>query len=858
MASSLTMAGVLFLIPLTAEAGSPSGSDTTPPRVIAAFPIDDASSVARSAAPRVEFDEAVVPNTATMTVTDAAGNTVAGSAALDPAGTTLTFTPSGTLANTTIYTVTVTAAADATGNAMTTPHVTTFTTVKPVPPPGVCPCGLWDDATVPQHVEAEAVPGGLELGIRFRVDEPGSITGLRFHKGPRNTGSHVGTLWTDTGDELARATFTDESSTGWQEVRFATPVQVVPETTYVASYHTDVGYHSINYASMWAGRQRPPLHAPAYHWEGGDRRNGVYKYGGRGFPTLSVNNHYSVDVIYQYAPDVRAPRISSASPAIPDTGSGETSVPVSAKVRVDFDEAVSGPLVAVTGPAGQVAGNAVLDGTGKNLVFTPSAPLAAATEYTIEVSAAQDAAGNVMTAKTWSFTTAGVGACPCTLFSSGALPATPATADSAAVNLGVKFTVATPGYVSGVRFYKSAQNTGTHTGGLWKADGTPLSKGVFQNETAGGWQTLTFGTPVPVAPGTTYIASYHAPNGRYASNGSYFTGPAANAPLATPASAGVYAYGPWGAPVYSYGGGNYWVDPIFVTTVPADTSPPDLLVTDALDGESSVPLDAPITATFTEDVDPASIAFTVTGPYSGHPDTPHQSQAASVSGTVGYDAASRKAVFTPSAALAYQKYYEVELSGAKDAAGNAMQPVRWAFETVGNRLGGIATIWPDNVRPAVRTAADHSGVVLGVKFRVTVSGYASAIRFHKGPGNHGPHVTTLWKADGTKLAEVEINNETTAGWQYAHLPRAVRLNVGTTYVVSYHAPFGKYSYTPNVFASSGVSSPPLYALRSGEEGPNSVYAYGANQFPTRGSTASYYVDVAWVEQPPRGQWPPIE
>ena len=57
--------------------------------------------------------------------------------------------------------------------------------------------------------------------------------------------------------------------------------------------------------------------------------------------------------------------------------------------------------------------------------------------------------------------------CPCTLFGS-ATPSVPDSGDAGAnVELGVKFYPDTDGYISGVRYYKSAANTGTHTGSLW-------------------------------------------------------------------------------------------------------------------------------------------------------------------------------------------------------------------------------------------------------------------------------------------------------------------------------------------------------------------------------------------------------
>ena len=62
--------------------------------------------------------------------------------------------------------------------------------------------------------------------------------------------------------------------------------------------------------------------------------------------------------------------------------------------------------------------------------------------------------------------------CPCTIWPTTATPATPATNDTSAVEVGVKFRTSQAGYITGLRFYKGTGNTGTHTGSLWTATGT--------------------------------------------------------------------------------------------------------------------------------------------------------------------------------------------------------------------------------------------------------------------------------------------------------------------------------------------------------------------------------------------------
>ena len=80
-----------------------------------------------------------------------------------------------------------------------------------------CPCTIWDASTTPA-LPTDPDPSAVELGVKFRSDNDGIITGIRFYKGPNNTGTHTGKLWSITGALLASATFTGETATGWQQV----------------------------------------------------------------------------------------------------------------------------------------------------------------------------------------------------------------------------------------------------------------------------------------------------------------------------------------------------------------------------------------------------------------------------------------------------------------------------------------------------------------------------------------------------------------------------------------------------------------------------------------------------------------
>jgi len=160
-----------------------------------------------------------------------------------------------------------------------------------------CPCTIWPANTVPGTVD-DTDPRAVEVGVKFRSDIAGRITGLRFYKASGNTGQHVASLWSSSGTLLARANFTGESSSGWQQVNFPTPVSISANTTYVASYHTDVGHYSADTGFFAnSGVDNPPLHALRNSVSGS---NGVYVYSSTAaFPTATFqSSNYWVDVVF--------------------------------------------------------------------------------------------------------------------------------------------------------------------------------------------------------------------------------------------------------------------------------------------------------------------------------------------------------------------------------------------------------------------------------------------------------------------------------------------------------------------------------------------------------------------------------
>ncbi len=541
-----------------------------------------------------------------------------------------------------------------------------------------CPCSVWSATATPATVDSGDGNSG-ELGVRFRADVNGTVTGIRFYKSASNTGSHVGNLWTNNGTLLASAVFTGESSSGWQQVTFSSPVAITPGAVYVASYFTPTGHYSYdpNYFAT-TGVDNVPLHALA---NGVSGANGVYSYSSVStFPTSTFNSsNYWVDVVFTTTAPTQGPTVTSFSPA-----NGVAAVNTGAAITATFNEAVDSTTVnnntfLLLDPSNNPVSATV---TYNNSTFTatlqPSSPLLPSTNYTAEVKggttdpAVKDTSAVPMPASvTWSFATANPpGSCPCTVWTSAAVPGTVDGGDPNAGEFGVRVRSDVNGFITGIRYYKSAGNTGTHIGNLWSNTGTLLATATFTGESSTGWQQVNFGSPVAVTAGTTYVASYFAPGGHYSIDQNFFNAGVDNVPLHALAngldgSNGIFGYAAASTfPTSTFNASNYWVDVVFSTTL--QTQAPVVTSFSPPNGSAGVSTTAPVTATFSKALDPT----TVNGGTFQLLDASNTVVAASVT----YNGSTLTAILQPTAALANSTGYTaiVRGSGVKDTTGTPM------------------------------------------------------------------------------------------------------------------------------------------------------------------------------------------
>ena len=786
-----------------------ASTDTTPPTPVITSPAAG-STIANG-----------TTVTVTGTATDAGGGIVAGvEVSVDggttwhPATGTTSWSYTGVLKGNGTSSIKVRATDDSVNtSAVVTDSVTTN-----------CPCSLFGSA-VPKTVDGGDA-SSVELGVRFSATTDGYVSGIRFYKATANTGSHIGTLWTASGTQLATGTFTNETASGWQTLQFASPVAVTANTTYVASYYAPSGHYSADASFFYFKDYTAPPLVAGQTLPNGSSINGVYA-DGHGFPssTYKAGNYY-VDVTFSTSDSV-PPSVTAVSPS-----SGAGSIATNTTITATFSKPMNSSTIAfaVTDPNNTgVAGSVTYDSTSKTATFTPSAALAAGTLYTVAVTGKDTNGNSISPATNWNFRTAYAGqvggGCPCSLFSDSTTPSTVTVNDPASVELGIKFTPAVDGIITGIRFYKGPQNTGTHTGTLWKTDGTQLATATFTGESTSGWQTVNFTSPVAVSAGTTYVASYHTSVGFYSATSNAYASSGINKfPLSTPNNAGTYTYAA-GYPSNS-SDADYGVDVVF--TVPSSLVP-TVATTSPNSGDTGVGTGSTVTVGFNTAVIP------------GTPVVSLSSAGGAVAGTASLDSGQQTLTFTPTAPLTAGAQYTVTVNGARTLAGTPMAaPVSYTF-TTGGGSSCPCTLFASNDKPATADSGDGSAVALGVKIIPATSGYITGVRFYKASTNTGTHTGSVWSSSGTRLGTVTFANETASGWQTATFSQPVAVSAGSTYVVSYYAPNGHYSATSQYFATSKTVGP-LTA-----PGPNNgVYHYGNDAFltDTYGNT-NYWVDAVF-------------
>ncbi len=590
---------------------------------------------------------------------------------------------------------------------------------------------------------------------------------------------------------------------------FAQPVSVTKNTDYVASYRTTVGLYSATPSGLADPLNRDPLVTTG--------NAGAYSYADA-FPGATSSTSYLVDPVF----DRLDPVISIAGQ---DPVPGAVDVSRDDPVKVWFSSAIrSGASLVVTAGGQAVTGSTTLSSDGRTLTFTPASRLPGGSTVSVTLSGVTSVAG-ASSARRRGATpprarwTTHRRPCSGRWCRPRRAPTTPPPSSS-----GCPFTPSIDGKVTAIRFYKGAGNDGSHVGSLWDAAGTKLATVTFTNESPTGWQSARLATPVRLSEGQTYVVSYLAPQGHYASTPSFFSSAYTSGDLTSAAGAnGLYLYGAAGGfPVHTYQATNYFVDVSFVP----DTPTISVTSRSPTNGETGVDPAVSVNITFSKPIGSGYAMGLKIG-------------TTSVAGVTSLSSDGTTLTFNPTGTLPSGTTVTATVSGVVSTHGAVLADQSWSFQTA---AAPAETLF-SGLTPAVASTNDPAAVEVGTAFTPTVNGKVTAIRFYKGSGNTGTHVGHLWTGAGVQLAAVTFTQETATGWQTATLSSPVSLTAGQRYVVSYLAPKGHYSHTQNFFSKTWTAGD-----LTAPAGSNGVYVYGASGgFPTASYKATnYFADVSFV------------
>jgi ketosteroid isomerase-like protein len=569
----------LFTATITTGAQDPSGAPlaanfvwtfTTapPPSVISTVPVNGAPAVAVNTLVSATFNAPMNPATisgTTFTVTGSGATPVAG--AVTYSGSTATFTPTAILANSTLFTATITTGAkDPTGAPLAANFVWTFTTA---PPPSVI-------STVP-------LAGAINVAENTTVTATFSV--------PMDATTITTTTFTLAGPGATAVT--GAVSYAGNTATFTPAAALAVSTLYTATITTGA---------------KDPTGAP-----------------------LAANHIWT----FTTAPP---PAVTATDPA-----NGATNVPLNQKVSATFNTPMTASTitaagtfaVAIAGGGAAVPGAVTYDSASSTAIFTPTAALTASTQYTATVTtAAKSSQGNALPANyVWSFTT-GVAA--------NATAPTVTSTDPANIATGVPLNQKVAATFSTFMDPSTISAVGTFTVAATVGGAAVPGSVSYAGETA------IFTPTANLAASTQYTATI-------TTAAKDLTGVAMSA--------------------------NYvWS---FTTGLATNVVGPTITVTNPANIATNVFIDTTVSATFSTAMDPTTITnatFTLAVAGAG---------GAPVSGTVSYDSASQIATFTPSANLTASTQYTATVSNmVKDLSGNALTsgpastpPDPWSFTT---------------------------------------------------------------------------------------------------------------------------------------------------------------------------------
>jgi RHS repeat-associated protein len=559
-------------------------SDNQAPNMLGVSPSSGATAVPLNALVVAEFDRPLNIVTASSGFqVQAGGLPVSGGIALSDGNKRVTFTPQGGFTADTTYTVAATAQiTDVAGIGLVNPGTSTFTTgsASDTTQPAI--------STVTPSTSATGVPVNAIVQVEFtKPINPLTVTPgafLLYAASTAYTNTFVAGTITVSADGMT-ATFTPSSP-------------LAPSTYYSVAIDAGGGIADMEGHGI-----------PGYAWS--------FTTGPAAATTLTV---------------------LGISPL-----NGATGVPVNPQVVVQVSApvdvvSVSNSAITVTAAGTPVAGAITLSGDQTMLVFTPSAPLAAGTAYTVTAGGFTDLAGNQVVPFTSTFTTDSSGVQNTT---------TPAVVSISPANGATGVDVSSPIVLT---FNEVLDPLSVKSNTIQVATGNAGLAGSYALDATGTVVTFTPLSPLPA--NTTILVQV---------NSSYY---------------GNYYNPSFLVDLSGHAAAQYTAT--FTTGTGADTTPPTVIHVTPDDGMTGVGLNAPVALTFSKSLNPRTVTptgSTITLWVNGKP-LPSTAIYVSPDGRV--------VTLKPPVLPAASTVAVVATSGITDLFGNALVPFESQFTTLSN------------------------------------------------------------------------------------------------------------------------------------------------------------------------------
>ena len=678
------------------------------------------------------FSEAMDPLTitaSTFTVTGPGTSVVTGSVSYAGPSFAATFVPTNNLAPNTTYTGTITTGArDLAGNALAANYVWTFTT------------GIFADTTRPRVIATD--PANNATGVplaKLTSKDPGQGTSAPV------LSKKSGITVTAAGKTIT-ATFNEAMN----------PLTITSSTFTI----TGPGFTSVTGSVSYAGPSVKATFVSTNDLTPNTTYTGTITTGARDLAGNALANNYVWIFTTGAAPDLTGPIVTFTDPA-----NGDLGVALNKKIVATFSEAMKPSTINATTFTLHQGTTAILGAVtyaGNAALFSPAINLAPNTVYTASIdTGARDFAGNAIAAKyIWNFTT---GATPditppvvlstdpvdnatgvalnkkiAVTYSEAMDPLT-ITTSTFTLRQGTTPVSGTLTYVGTIAVFTPSSNlapntiyTGTITTGAKDLAGNAMANDYVWDFTTAAVVDLVAPTvistdPVNNAIGVASNKEVTATFSEEMDPSSITTSTVSMTGLGGISVTGTVSYAAATKRLTFKPSSNLASNTTFTVTIKggttgakdlagnpltnnyvwsfrtADTTPPNVILTDPVNNELFVPLNKKIAATFSKAMKESTLTapgvFTVSGP-----------GITVVPGTVTYVPASNIAIFTPTANLAANTTFTATITtGAKDLAGNALpSDFVWSFTTSSTADVGLPTVTStDPLNNAVEVPIDQ-------------------------------------------------------------------------------------------------------------------------------------------------------